>query len=303
MESEKSSVVKKELLDKCRDLGIPLVGFAPVERWENPPEELPQHFSNWIPREFWPQPIYPEAETVVVIGLPVQLPIVETAPSIYYHELYETVNILLDAKAYEISNFLTMKGYPSIFLPRDGYGDIEVLLEKPLAFFSHKHAAFLAGLGSFGLNNVLLTPEWGPRVRFTSIFTTLKLEGTPISGDDLCTRCMSCAHNCPVNAIKSEYMAETGLKDKPEGESEYKTSKSEGGPDFPPIINKMTCANRSKKLRKEYRSPCGICIKVCPVGGDREVFNRNETSMYTRKEGFEEYHRAWKHVRRYGSKR
>jgi len=282
MKSENSTTVRKELLDKCRDLGIPLVGFAPVERWENPPEELPQHFSNWILREFWPQSIYPEAETVVVICLPVQLPIVETAPSIYYHELYETVNILLDAKAYEISNFLTMKGYPSIFLPCDGYGDIEVLLEKPLAFFSHKHAAFLAGLGSFGLNNVLLTPEWGPRVRFTSIFTTLKLEGTPISGDDLCTRCMSCAHDCPVNAIKSEYGART---------------------DFPPTINKMTCANRSKKLRKEYRSPCGICIKVCPVGKDREVFNRNETSMYTHKEGFEEYHRAWKHVRHYGSKR
>lgn len=282
MKSETSTVLKKELLDKCKDLGISMVGFAPVKRWENPPEELPQHFSNWIPREFWPQSIYPEARTVVVIGLPVQLPIVETAPSIYYHELYETVNILLDEKAYEISNFLTLKGYPSIFIPRDGYGDIEVLLEKPLAFFSHKHAAFLAGLGSFGLNNVLLTPEFGPRVRFTSILTTLKLEGSKISGDDLCTRCLSCAQSCPVNAIKSEY---------------------ETGNDFPPMINKMKCATRSRKLRKEYRSPCGICIKVCPVGEDRKVFNRNETSMYTHKEGFEEYHQAWEHVRRYGSKK
>jgi len=282
MKSKTSTVLKKELLDKCKDLGISMVGFAPVERWENPPEELPQHFSNWIPREFWPQSIYPEARTVVVIGLPVQLPIVETAPSIYYHELYETVNILLDEKAYEISNFITMKGYPSIFIPRDGYGDIEVLLEKPLAFFSHKHAAFLAGLGSFGLNNVLLTPEYGPRVRFTSIFTTLKIEESEISGDDLCTRCLSCAQNCPVGAIKSEY---------------------ETGNDFPPLINKMKCATRSKKLRKEYRSPCGICIKVCPVGEDRKVFNRNETSMYTRKEGFEKYHQAWEHVRRYGSRR
>jgi epoxyqueuosine reductase len=282
MKPETSTVLEKELLDKCHELGISIVGFAPVERWKNPPEELPQHFSNWIPREFWPQSIYPEARTVVVIGLPVQLPIVETAPSIYYHELYETVNILLDEKAYEISNFLTMKGYPSIFLPRDGYGDIEVLLEKPLAFFSHKHAAFLAGLGSFGLNNVLLTPEYGPRVRFTSIFTTLKLEGNKISGDDLCTRCLSCAQNCPVNAIKSE---------------------DKTGNDFPPLINKMKCATRSRKLRKEYRSPCGICIKVCPVGEDRKVFNRNDTSIYTHKEGFEEYHQAWEHVRRYGSKK
>ena len=281
MKSE-NSIIKKELFDKCHDLGISLVGFAPVERWDDPPEELPQQFSKWIPCEFWPQSIYPEAQTVVVIGLPVQLPILETTPSIYYHELYETVNILLDVKAYEISNFLTTKGYPSIFLPRDGYGDIDVLLEKPLAFFSHKHAAFLGGLGSFGLNNVLLTPEWGPRVRFTSIFTTLKLEGNTPLNDDLCTRCLSCAQNCPVNAIKSDYETKT---------------------DFPPLINKMKCANRSKKLRKEYRSPCGICIKVCPVGEDREVFNRNETSMYTNKDGFKEYYQAWEHVRRYGSKK
>lgn len=287
------SSIESELLDKCSGLGIPMVGFSPVERWENPPEELPQHFSSWIPREFWPQSIYPEAQTVVVIGLPVQLPIVETAPSIYYHELYETVNILLDEKAYEIANFLTLKGYPSIPLPRDGYGDIEVLLEKPLTFFSHKHAAYLAGLGSFGLNNILLTPEWGPRVRFTSIFTTLRLEGTPIPGDDLCTRCLSCAENCPVRAIESEYPVKRITSEGDTGSTD----------DFPPLINKISCATRSRKLRREYRSPCGICIKVCPVGEDRKLFERENTTMYTQRDGFEKYHQAWDHVRSYGSKK
>ena len=282
MKSKTVPSLKEEIKSKCHQLGIPMVGFAPKERWEKPPKELPQHFPNWIPREFWPKSIYPEVKTVIVIGLPVQLPIVETAPSIYYHELYETINILLDEKAYEISNYLTLKGYPSIYLPRDGYGDIEVLLEKPLAFFSHKHAAFLAGLGSFGLNNVLLTPEFGPRVRFTSIFTTAEIEGDPIDGEDLCTRCLSCAVQCPVKAIESKY---------PSGSS------------TPPLINKMKCARRSEKLRKQYNSPCGICIKVCPVGKDRKIFNREETSIYTLKDGFEEYHDAWEHVRRYGSKK
>ena len=114
----KSAQLKKEIIDKCHELEIPLVGFAPVDRWKNPPDELPNQFHDWIPRDFWPQSIYPEAKTVIVIGLPVQLPIVETAPSIYYHELYRTVNAALDAKAYDISNFLTRKGYPSIYLPR-----------------------------------------------------------------------------------------------------------------------------------------------------------------------------------------
>lgn len=98
MKTKNSLKLKEEIKAKCKDLGIPMAGFAPLERWENPPDELPQHFNNWIPREFWPQSIYPEAKTVIVIGLPVPLPIVETTPSIYYHKLYETVNILLDEK-------------------------------------------------------------------------------------------------------------------------------------------------------------------------------------------------------------
>jgi epoxyqueuosine reductase QueG len=270
--------LKEEIIKKSQDLGIALVGFAPVERWKNPPDELPNRFSEWIPPEYWPQSIYPEAKTVIVIGLPVQLPIVETAPSIYYHELYNTVNVALDMKAYELSNFLTEKGYPSIFVPRDGYGDIDVLLKKPLAFFSHRHAAYLAGLGSFGQNNVLLTPQYGPRVRFTSIFTTAEIEGDPISGDDLCTRCLACQEECPVNAVKREG-------------------------DFPPPVDKIACATRSKKLRKEYCSPCGICIKVCPVGEDRKVFQRTDIGIYNEEKTPPEYKKAWKHIKSHGSKK
>ena len=279
----KTRSIKEMLIDKVKEIGIPMVGFAPVERWSDPPKKLPNKFNEWIPEEFWPQSIYPEAKTVVVIGLPVQLPILETSPSIYYHELYKTVNILLDSKAYEISNYLTGKGYPSIYLPRDGYGDIEVLLKKPISFFSHKHAAYLAGMGSFGKNNVMLTEEYGPRVRFTSIFTTAQIEGDPISGEDLCTHCNRCVTNCPVNAIPEEIGHENGSED------------------YPLSIDKIRCATRSKHLRKEFRSPCGICIKVCPVGNDRKTFNREDMSIYSDKND-SKYQNAWKHVQNYGSK-
>jgi epoxyqueuosine reductase len=275
--------IKEKLINKVKEMGIPLVGFAPVERWADPPEELPNKFKDWIPEEFWPQSIYPEARTVIVIGLPVQLPIVETAPSIYYHELYNIVNTLLDSKGYEISNFLTEEGYPSIFLPRDGYGDIEVLLKNPVAFFSHKHAAYLAGMGSFGENNVILTKEYGPRVRFTSIFTTAVIEGDPIPGEDLCTHCKRCITQCPVNAIS-------------EG-----TEIGDDSDDFFRPIDKIACANRSKMLRNKFKSPCGICIKVCPVGMDRRAFNREDMSIYTDKKD-SKYRKAWNHVKKYGSK-
>jgi epoxyqueuosine reductase len=269
--------LKKELKKKCKTLGIPLVGFAPVERWKEPPEELPNILSPWIPEDFWPQSIYPEAKTVIVIGLPVSLPIVETAPSIYYHELYRTVNSMLDSKAYEIANFLNEKGFSSIYLPRDGYGDIKILIGKPFAFFSHKHAAYLAGLGSFGHNNVLLTPQYGPRVRFTSIFTSAEIKPDPIKIHDLCIHCLLCAKNCPVGAIPQK-----GI--------------------FPPAVDKKSCAIRSAQLRDEFRSPCGICIKVCPVGKDRELFRRKNMAIYSTNKKFEKYHKAWEHVRKYGSK-
>ena len=268
--------LKKEIQEKCKTLGIPLVGFAPVDRWKNPPGELPNVLFPWIPENFWPQSIYPEAKTVIVIGLPVSLPIVETAPSIYYHELYKTVNSMLDSKAYEMANFLNEKGFSSIYLPRDGYGDIKIVIQNPFAFFSHKHAAYLAGLGSFGHNNVLLTPEYGPRVRFTSIFTSAEITPDQIKIQDICLHCLLCSKNCPVEAIP------------PKG-------------DFPPPVDKKACAIRSAQLRDEFRSPCGICIKVCPVGKDRKLFGRKNMAIYSENKKFEKYHSAWEHVRKYGS--
>ena len=271
----KSKPIKERIIDKFKELGIPIFGFAPVDRWVKPPLDSPNKFKEWIPEEFWPQSIFPGTRTVIVIGLPVELPIVETAPSIHYHEHYKTVNQVLDAKAYEISCFLNSMGYPSVSIPRDGYGDIEVLLEKPLTFFSHKYAAYLAGLGTLGENNVLLTREYGPRVRFTSIFCSLEIEGDPILTEDLCIHCKSCVHHCPVDAIES--MDGDRMK----------------------IMDKLKCATRSKKLRSEYRSPCGICIKVCPVGEDREHYNRTDTLIYD--QSSHKYHSGWEHVRSYGS--
>ena len=65
-------------------------------------------------------------------------------------------------------------------------------------------------------------------------------------------------------------------------------------------MNKIRCATRSKELRKEFRSPCGICIKVCPVGKDRKVFKREDMSIYSN-ENNSKYKKAWEHVKNYGS--
>jgi epoxyqueuosine reductase len=266
-----SDDLKRALLERCRSLEIPMVGVASVDRWEKPP------FEPWVPEEFWPQSIYPEARSVVVIGLPIFLPVLETSPSVWYWELYRTVNILLDQYTYRLSNFLNELGYQSVFVPRDGYADVQALLRNPVAFFSHRHAAHLAGLGTFGVNNVLLTKKFGPRVRFGTVFTSAELPPDPLMEEDLCTRCMRCVRMCPARALDE--------RDYPEG-----------------LTDKSACTAYSAELARRGVSPCGICIKVCPVGADRELYDRKGPSIYARGERATELQRAWEHVREYGGR-
>lgn len=60
--------LKKALLQRCESMEIPMVGVANVERWNKSP------FLPWMPEEFYPQSIFPEARSVIVIGLPISLP-------------------------------------------------------------------------------------------------------------------------------------------------------------------------------------------------------------------------------------
>ncbi len=267
-----SGNLEKKVLRRCRAMEIPLAGIAPVDRWRQP------MFHPWIPEEFFPDAIFPETRSVLVIGLPVPLPVLETSPSIWYREQYLVINSLLDQYTYRLAEFLNRQGYPSVFVPRDGYGSIDVLIENPVAFFSHRHAAYLAGLGTFGVNNMLLTPEYGPRVRFGSVFTSADLPaGRPVITDPLCTRCMQCVRHCPSSALQpGEYPGD--------------------------ITDTHACARMSSDLGRRYAAPCGICIKVCPVGKDRKHYRREGREMYRDRDTFPEFHRAWEHVRSYGVK-
>jgi epoxyqueuosine reductase QueG len=264
-----SDDLKSAVQKWCQKMQIPLMGVAAVERWTDPP------FMPWMPEEFYPQSIFPEARSVIVIGLPISLPVLETTPSIWYREMYNTVNTLLDQHTYRLASFLCTLGHPSVFVPRDGYMGIKALIKNPVAFFSHRHAALLAGLGNFGTNNMLLTRQFGPRVRFGSVFTAAALDADPLLTRELCTRCMRCVKMCPAGALDE--------RDYPLG-----------------LTDKKSCLSHSAELNQKGISPCGICIKVCPVGEDRQLYRRQDVSVYGKKERFLEGHRAWEHVRKYG---
>ena len=69
-----------------------------------------------------------------------------------------------------------------------------------------KDAAVLAGMGVIGKNNLLITPEYGPRVRLKALALESELPPTECRADfDPCSSCaMPCRTICPQAAFASD---------------------------------------------------------------------------------------------------
>jgi epoxyqueuosine reductase QueG len=70
--------------------------------------------------------------------------------------------------------------------------------------FNIERAAFAAGLGDYGWSGRILTEQYGPRVQFGAVITTMPLEyDEPYSGEKLCRgeTCRACARHCPTGAL------------------------------------------------------------------------------------------------------
>lgn len=93
--------------------------------------------------------------------------------------------------------------------------------------WSERHAAFVSGLGTFGLSKGLITPK-GVAGRFGSIITELYLSPDKREYENIyeyCSMCGACVKKCPVNAISlkegknhmicSKFLDQTAEKYKP----------------------------------------------------------------------------------------
>lgn len=66
-----------------------------------------------------------------------------------------------------------------------------------------KDSAVLAGMGVIGKNNLLVTPEFGPRVRLRALFLDVELESAGPVDFAPCSGCDApCLEMCPQNAFK-----------------------------------------------------------------------------------------------------
>ena len=68
-----------------------------------------------------------------------------------------------------------------------------------------KDAAVLAGLGSVGRNNMVVTPEYGPRIRWRALLLDHAAKATGPVGYDPCDGCEApCRRACPVGAFDDD---------------------------------------------------------------------------------------------------
>ncbi len=65
-------------------------------------------------------------------------------------------------------------------------------------------SAEICGLGSVSVKGSVITPEFGPFVRFVFIVTDAPLECDSPFENNLCDKCGECARACPGNAINME---------------------------------------------------------------------------------------------------
>jgi epoxyqueuosine reductase len=258
-----TSELVKEMV---RDLGADLVGIASVDRFEGAP---PGH---------GPLELNPMAKSVVVAGIRIPDPVVDSegygekmidiprdkvVPAImndFYMQMgHYAQDLLLNTLAVKLANKLEigwgLRSLPTPNTFNTGLG--RTVMASMIGFFSQRHAATRAGLGEFGFNGLVLTPQFGPRVRFVSVITEAELEPDPLLAEKVCMRgaCGGkdgplCFQRCTHGALQ---MRE--------------------GVDIDKVFIDIPTRNELKKcIGVSEEAPgfgCGFvggCLRVCPTG-------------------------------------
>ena len=235
--------------------GANLVGVAGVDRFAGAP-------SGHHPAEF-----LPGARSVVTFGIRLLRRVsewpdllrgsplvpeevrVEALRNLFYKRSgYDIINDRLNQVALTLANYLEDGGFPSLFFPAT-YGHAPDWNRPGVlpGMLSQRHAAVRAGLGEFGLNNVVVSERFGPRVRWNSVITVAELEPSALPAAKVCLgeSCRLCVDECPAGAISLLPGA---------GEDEV-------------WLDPVSRTNWAICQQSQRQSDCmGRCLRVCPCG-------------------------------------
>lgn len=253
--------LKTEITGFLKGQGASLVGIAGIDRFDG------------APRGHLPAELLPEARTVVSMGVKLPARLVdwdgllsgsEVIPDEVKWEVecshwyarcgYEAMNIKLEQLGLSLTLYLEEHGHEAICFPATYAHHAEIMRKIPGYFapFSHRHAAVRAGLGEFGFNNLVITPQFGPRVRFMSVITSAELEPDPLQVSAICLgeKCLACIKACGIPGENLHAITPVG--------------KRESGIflNMPSVVDKPACY-----YKYDEKAHCwGKCIAACPIG-------------------------------------
>ena len=277
--------------------GAALVGVANVGRFD----PIPPHYDA-VPEGHHPRDFVPDARSVISVAQPILDGVLDTparmnerrmemipdhAKAAYMDVVYGRVghtlqDFMLEFIAQMVGQHLMASGYQAMIFPTsgvhpriDGWSEKEIWHGRdgqpgsPFKYtygpFSHRHAATRAGLGEFGYNNVLLTPQFGPRQRINSIITDAELTPDALLSEPLCLRekCKLCQKAC--------YMKALSMRDD-EGLADYR-SVEKIDPDVifidtPSRSDPNLCMARTQG--RTHWPTRGDCIRICPLPTHRK---------------------------------
>lgn len=112
----------------------------------------------------------------------------------------ETNNLIIDVGTF-LKDTVGKEGYKlEVIPPTDNYNK-----QTFISHWSHRHIAYIAGIGMFGINNMLIT-EKGCCGRIGSVVTNIVLEADETQTEEACLykyngSCKKCVKNCLVDSI------------------------------------------------------------------------------------------------------
>ena len=164
-------------------------------------------------------------------------------PTLEYAQHYTEINNELDRIASQLENYLHKKGFEAQSIPASKRYD----KEKLTAVFPHKTAAILSGIGWIGKSALLISFDYGPRIRLATILTNAPLLADNPQMKSNCGKCTECVDICPVDCISGELW-------------EFGDSREK-------LFDAYKCSDQTSLQKKRVgQTICGLCIRVCPFG-------------------------------------
>ncbi|MEE2760563.1 MAG: hypothetical protein VYE18_03880 [Pseudomonadota bacterium] len=236
-----------------------LNAFPPDPKYPQTPERISSHVKSVV---------------VIVKHIPVGAFRCKTTVPVQYLDML--VLRRMDRIAYRLAEALEQDGHPSFVTAAQ---ETDWSYKKAsYGRLSTRHLGIEAGLGSFGLEVNILTPEYGPRLYLTGILTEAELEADAPMTEQVCIgeSCSRCLYSCPSDAVRHFGIDKRKCANEAQEFGFHTILKVwEAFVQKPPEEKRALLADREifgfwQGLLRVVGSfgDCPRCLAVCPVGND-----------------------------------